>query len=273
MVKAKIDMTGWKMWEHGVSDSRLTVLKQVEDCINNDGRHIAQWLCECNCEEHNHIVVRGTSIRNGNTLSCGCKQKEAVSQHNYEAKKEYNEYRVVDDVVYIYLRNSNEYACVNLDKWDTILYIKELYWYKDNAGYVRAKIPQRLRDKFNNKTIVLLHQLICPCEYGYEPDHVDRNKLNNITSNLIPKTHAENMQNQSKRTDNTSGIVGVSWNKSNNAWCVRIGVNGQRIHIGYFCDKNDAIKSRLNAEIEYYGAEHAPQKHLFEQYGITQQND
>ena len=31
MVNTKIDMTGWKMWEHGVERSRWIVLEQVED--------------------------------------------------------------------------------------------------------------------------------------------------------------------------------------------------------------------------------------------------
>lgn len=273
MVKVKEDMTGWKMWEHGVPNSRLTVLQQEEDYINSKGQHIAQWLCECNCDEHKRIVVRGSSIRSGNTLSCGCKQVESVIKLNTKIRKAYNKYHIEDNIVYIYFRNSNEYTYINLDKWESIPYIQEFCWYKDNMGYARAKIPKCLGDQFNNKTIILLHQLICPCEYGYEPDHIDRNTLNNTTSNLVPKTHACNMQNQSKRSDNTSGITGVNWSKSNDAWCVRIGMNGKRIHIGYFYDKNDAIKSRLNAEVKYYGFQHAPQRHLFEQYGITQQND
>ena len=33
MVNTKIDMTGWKMWEHGVERSRWIVLEQVEDYI------------------------------------------------------------------------------------------------------------------------------------------------------------------------------------------------------------------------------------------------
>lgn len=37
-------------------------------------------------------------------------------------------------------------------------------------------------------------------------------------------------------------------------------------------DKIDAIKARLKAEIKYFG-EFAPQKHLYEQYRITEQND
>ena len=40
-----------------------------------------------------------------------------------------------------------------------------------------------------------------------------------------------------------------------------------------FIPKDDAIKARLTAEARYF-KEFAPQKHLFEKYGIiTQQND
>lgn len=78
MVKVREDMTGWKMWEHGVPDSRLTVIKQVEDYISPKGYTKSQWLCECNCEEHNQVIVEGTNLKNGNTLSCGCLRHEQL---------------------------------------------------------------------------------------------------------------------------------------------------------------------------------------------------
>ena len=49
-------------------------------------------------------------------------------------------------------------------------------------------------------------------------------------------------------------------------------INYKRIRVYYGNSKNDAIKARLEAEAKYYG-KFAPQRHLFEQYGITQQND
>ena len=49
MLKVKIDMTGWIMSEHGVADSRLTVLCQSEDHITPRGQRRAMWLCECEC--------------------------------------------------------------------------------------------------------------------------------------------------------------------------------------------------------------------------------
>ena len=42
-----IDMTGWKMWEHGVPNSRLEVLH--EDPSNIKGK-AKKWIVKCNCD-------------------------------------------------------------------------------------------------------------------------------------------------------------------------------------------------------------------------------
>lgn len=75
-----IDMTGWVMSEHGVPESRLTVIEQAETYINKSGQRKTRWLCECSCKDHNRIVADAGNIRNGNTLSCGCYNKEIVKQ-------------------------------------------------------------------------------------------------------------------------------------------------------------------------------------------------
>lgn len=69
MVKVKEDMTGWKMWEHGILDSRITVIKQVEDYVSPKGKHRAMWLCECNCEKHTIFTTLGNGIRTGHVKS------------------------------------------------------------------------------------------------------------------------------------------------------------------------------------------------------------
>ena len=74
-----IDRTNWVMAEHGVPDSRLTVIKRVEDRIYSNGNKYAQWLCECNCKEHNKIILTTGALRF--TKSCGCIQKEKASEH------------------------------------------------------------------------------------------------------------------------------------------------------------------------------------------------
>lgn len=72
MVKMKENMIGWKMWEHGVQNSRLTVIAQVEDYVRSNGMHEAQLLCECNCGKHNQIIVRRDALKSGQVKSCGC---------------------------------------------------------------------------------------------------------------------------------------------------------------------------------------------------------
>jgi hypothetical protein len=47
-----IDMTGWIMKEHGIPESRLTVIKRVE----NRDKHTF-WLCKCECG--NELEIRG----------------------------------------------------------------------------------------------------------------------------------------------------------------------------------------------------------------------
>ena len=83
-----IDMTGWIMAEHGQPDSRLTILKRVENHITKGGNSQTQWLCECSCYnefgEHPKIVVKGNNLRSGNTKSCGCIHREQLIQRNLE---------------------------------------------------------------------------------------------------------------------------------------------------------------------------------------------
>ena len=63
----KIDMTGWKMWEHGVPDSKLIVVEEAPKISAH-----AQWKCLCTiC--NNYCIVDGTKLRSGHTKTCGCK--------------------------------------------------------------------------------------------------------------------------------------------------------------------------------------------------------
>lgn len=89
MVRVKIDMTGWIMAEHGVPESRLTVIKQTEDYVDPNGHREAQWLCQCSCGS-NPVVLRQGQFKGGHTLSCGCIHKESVGfinrKHNLAHK-------------------------------------------------------------------------------------------------------------------------------------------------------------------------------------------
>jgi hypothetical protein len=249
MVKVKEDMTGWRMWEHGVPDSRLTVICQTDDHVNsNNGRRSAKWLCECNCAEHNQISVRGADLKNGTTKSCGCLSKELLLKRN---KKE-NKRDLSGQYGIIWSTNTNEEIYFDLEDADKII---KYAWFIGGNGYPMTNI--------NNKTIKM-HIFL-----GFKwHDHHNQNKLDNRKINLWPCTQEENNRNVPKAKNNTSGFIGVHYEKRRGKYVASICVSRKRIHIGYYTNLNDAVIARLKAEAEYFG-EFAPQRHLFEQYQIN----
>ena len=63
-------------------------------------------------------------------------------------------------------------------------------------------------------------------------------------------------------------IIQYLWRKDNKKWEARININKKQVKLGCFHVFEDAVVARLKAEKKYYG-EFAPQKHLYEQYGIV----
>lgn len=97
----KMDMTGWKMWEHGVPDSKLEILSEAEPRITSGGNKKVCWRCRCLCGKE--IVVPGTSLRNGNTKSCGCFKKTLLTQRNMQSSSvkignRYGKLLVIEDL-------------------------------------------------------------------------------------------------------------------------------------------------------------------------------
>lgn len=76
MGRKAIDMTGMVF-------GRLTVLERVGSVHYRDGQSVPTWRCRCECG--NELIVRGISLRNGSTRSCGC-LKEELSKARFQKK-------------------------------------------------------------------------------------------------------------------------------------------------------------------------------------------
>ncbi len=106
-----------------------------------------------------------------------------------------------------------------------------------------------------DKKRYLAHRLVWLYVYGVFPEHtIDH--INGITSdnriiNLRDVTHAENHKNQSLRKNNSSGVIGIYWDKPTHKWRAQIYLCGKTTHIGLFTDISDAIIARKEAEIKY----------------------
>lgn len=268
MIEVKEDMTGWVMAEHGYPNSQLTVIQQAEDYISPQGKRYAQWLCECSCQEHNRIVVLQSALRKKENYvkSCGCLKIKALYKRKGEKRInqwKLNKYKLnLHDEYGLYgigyCSNTGSEFYFDMDDYDKI---KDITWYEKirKDGFKKVAGVDR-----NTGKQVLMHAIL-----GFEwYDHEDRNELNNRKYNLRPATKQENARNHNKQKNNTSGFIGVCFYKNNNVWRAYITINKKNINLGEFINKEDAIRARLRAEKEYFG-EFAPQRHLFEEYGIV----
>lgn len=96
------------------------------------------------------------------------------------------------------------------------------------------------------------HRLAWLYCYGEMPlkglDHIDQNPRNNRIVNLRLSDQMLNMTNTKVRSDNTSGVTGVTWDAKRQRWVAKIKIAYRTIHLGRYVDKDAAIAARKAAE-------------------------
>lgn len=112
--------------------------------------------------------------------------------------------------------------------------------------YYEIRIGDRARMYAQRLAFVLMGEPL-PAEV----DHIDQDSLNNRWANLRGVNHRANCMNQKMNARNTSGHMGVHWDKSRNKWCASIKVKQKKIALGRFNDIADAITARQKAEKQY----------------------
>jgi hypothetical protein len=89
-------------------------------------------------------------------------------------------------------------------------------------------------------------------------DHINGDKTDNRISNLRVASHAQNLQNMPTYKSNTSGIKGVYWRNADKKWAAQINTNGQRLFLGMYEAKADAVRAikeareRLHREFAHH---------------------
>ncbi|KYG38152.1 HNH endonuclease [Bacillus gaemokensis] len=233
--------------------------------VNKDKLREARQCSVCGKDESASKVFKGDKFgykylckKHYDQMSVYGKILERTSDSQYTN----SEIKTDEDTVYITLKN-RRYEKIGTAMVDIkdLSAVKDKRWSMNKDGYVVTRVSGELK---------FLHHIIAnPSSIkNIVVDHEDRNKLNNKRSNLRVIEKQKNHMNHSGYKNNKSGFTGVSQNKKNGKWIARIHINKKPTQIGTFDKIDDAIEARLKAELEHYGKEFAPQRHLFEKYGI-----
>lgn len=221
-----------------------TVLEQGETVKQPNGISYITWKCRCICGIEREIPAH--SLIRKKSLSCGCKRKELVSKKLLGVQRKQNIYDLSGDYGICYNEDKTRFCYFDLEDYKII---KQHYWI----------IPNR-SDKYvisENKTKrIYMHRFVMGLG-DYDKiivvDHINHDKSDNRKKNLRICTQSENSKNVKARKNNTSGYIGVSWDKNRNKWHSQITFNRKCINLGRFENIEDAIAARKEAEKKYFG--------------------
>lgn len=202
--------------------------KGVIEVLESAGSNRSGRLWKCRCKVCGFERIMSTAqITSGKFAKCICK------------KFKRNKYEECDNFYKIFLIDSDEFFIC--DKDDFNKFYAESCFCKDGRGYIIC----------NGKKF---HRLIMNIDdLKYDVDHINGNPLDNRKDNLRVCEHKQNSKNKAINKNNTSGIVGVYWNKRCNKWVAEIKKDYKKICLGYFDDIRNAAEARRKAEIKYFG--------------------
>ncbi|MCK9460658.1 MAG: HNH endonuclease [Proteobacteria bacterium] len=161
-----------------------------------------------------------------------------------------NKYQFDGDIVIGLTTNTGKEFLVDLCDLEKI---KDFTWYENHEGYIETGLQKGAK-----RERVFLHRLLMGVHgqdwKKMQIDHINNDRKDNRKSNLRICDCGDNQLNKTKpRKDNTSGHTGVYREKRwGGAWMARISYRGKHISLGYFKNKDDAIKARAEAELFYY---------------------
>jgi hypothetical protein len=126
---------------------------------------------------------------------------------------------------------------------------KEAGCFCQRDGYIRIRVDGKLE---------LAHRLAWNITYPNAPvtsseqiDHINHVRTDNRIANLRKATNTENSRNASIGANNTSGALGVWFEKRRDKWVAEIKVDRKKKHLGQFDTFEDALAARKAAEMEF----------------------
>lgn len=139
--------------------------------------------------------------------------------------------------------------------------IGKIWWAVDVSNKCKSGMEIGCLDKRGycvvgfNREYFKRHRIIFYVAKGYLPlliDHKHGVEAGDGIENLQEATCSENTQKRKKLSNNKSGYVGVSWNKSKAKWVSSLTFRKKHIFLGYFDDPLHASMAREEKAKELY---------------------
>ena len=200
--------------------------------LQGKGRVNKAWHCRCDCGTER--VVADKNLKNGSSKSCGCLQKEAAAAGCKAATKEKNKINLVGK------------------KFGRLTVIKQV------GDVIGSNSKWQCECDCGNYTVVLQNSITsgattsCGC-YNREVSAKNfENEEIRRKAGLIAGTRISSLR-QKRRVNNTSGVVGVTYQKKTGKWLAYIWLQKTYYFLGLYADKADAAKARKLGEDRIHG--------------------
>ena len=189
------------------------------------------WECKCDCG--NVVEVRSTTLRNGNTKSCGCLHRETTIQNGKKTAKDITGQR--------FGRLIALYPSDKRSKYRNVIWKCKC----DCGNEVEISL-EYLRSVKND------FEKSCGCLVREKLIKLGKNIDIKKQFGIIENTSISNIKSQTHRKGSITGHRGVSYNKKTCKYEAYIGFQKKQYHLGLFYTLEEAIKAREKAEEQIY---------------------
>lgn len=202
---------------------------EVKGIIHKElsGRNRAYFICDCDCGNKG-IEIYSDRLKHEKAISCGC--MASVLRGNANRSHDESKTRLYSIWEHMKRRCYNPKAA----------------HYAEYGGRGIAVCDEwQSFEPFRDWSLA----------NGYSDElTIERNEVNGnyCPDNCCWATWTEQQRNKRVRSDNTSGVTGVSYRKDTGKWTVSITMPDGTISLGCYKDFDEAVRVRKQAEIKYW---------------------